>query len=249
MAHIMLGSAELKFHNTEGCKYELGSLAQDGDHLYRYVKANAAIAAGEVVVCDTVATTAIANITGVDNTGDRATGKLPYVEDSGETWTVGQWVGSYLFVHGGTGVGQIKKIISNTATRAYFGAVHKGFGIGLEDDPMGTTPDTTSDITIISPWQVIKAAVSDKIQTVCGYAPFAFTTQYYGWVCTTGVGNPLMGGTGVLDTPVCAGDDTAGQGTICGVGDDLGDAVPFGICLEAGSDNERWAVLLRGTAL
>lgn len=245
MAFINTGGAALKDHNTSDCRHQLGSVVWDGEHLYRYVKATAAITANNVVVANTAHVT-VTNITGFKNTGDRASGKFPYVEDSGESWTAGAYVGSYLYIHTGTGVGQMKRIVANTATRAYFEALHKGFGTAFEDDPFSTSPDTTSDITIISPWQVAKCGASDKIQTPMGYAPFAFTSGYFGWICIDGMGNPTMGGTGVLDTFVVPGDDTAGQGTIAGTGDDLGDGTPFGIACYAGADDTKWPVLLRG---
>ena len=50
------------------------------------------------------------------------------------------------------------------------------------------------------------------------------------------------GGESSEEVVVVPGDNTAGQGTIAGTGDDLGDGTPFGICLEAGGDDENWAV-------
>lgn len=240
-----LGAAALKYHNTSDCRFQLGQIAEDSGHLYRYCKATAAITAGNVVVANTAHVT-VTNITSLDNTGDRATEKYPSVTDSGESWTPGAYVGSYLYIHGNTGVGQMKRIVKNDATTAWFGALHPGFGQGIEDDPFSTSPDTTSDITIISPWQVKKCGASDKIQTPIGTAPFAFTSGYYGWVCIDGMDNPTMGGTGVIDTVVVPGDDTAGQGTIGGTGDDIGDGTVFGIACYAGADDTRWPVLIRG---
>ena len=59
------------------------------------------------------------------------------VGDSGESWTVNEHVGKYVYLNGGTGANQIAYIQSNSATVLTLG------------DTLTTDPDTTTDIAII----------------------------------------------------------------------------------------------------
>lgn len=238
--------ASLKYHDTTKAYAPLGTLVQEKDHLYRYVKATAAIAAGENVIGKSAYHT-ITNITGFKNTADETTSRgANYIEDTAETMTPGLYVGGFLHLGTGTGVGQTKRITENSATRIYYEAMHRGMG---ESNAFGTDPDTTTDIVVIAPWHVLKCAASDKIQTVMGCAPIAFTSGRYGWIVVSGLVSMKCGGTGVLDTVIVPGDDTAGQATIAGTGDDVGDCTPVGVAMFAGADDTSWPVLLRGTAL
>ena len=240
------GAPKASTQNTEFPEYELGSLAIVNDRAWRYVRATAAITAGEVVVV--TSPSQVSNITGVQNTPDPGVGS-PWIEDSGETMTVNYYKDCYLYISGHTGAGLMKRIVSNTATRIYYKAMYPEMG---EADGFSTTPDTTTDYNILTPWHVKKAVASDKIQTPIGYAPFAFTAHYYGWVLASGMGNPAMGyasGSAVIDTLVVPGDDTAGQGTWAGPADDLGDATPFGVMMYAGANDTKWPVLFRGIGI
>jgi len=236
-----------KIHNTSDKKWELGSIAVCRDHVFRYIKASAAIAAGNLVVTTDIAQ--VTNITGLSNAGDRNTNSYPYIEDSGESMTVNYYEDFYVYLSGNTGVGQIKKVHRNTATRLYLKAVYPELG---EADTFDPSPDTTTDYNLISPWFCEKAEASDKIQTVIGYAYAAITQHRYGWVICGGVGNPSSGtaSAGVIDTCYGAGDDTAGQGSCAKAGtDDIGDFTPCGVALYAGADDTKWPVLFRGIAL
>ena len=235
--------ASLKHHNTTKAYAPLGVVVQEKDVFYRYVYASAAIAAGELVIGKSSYTT-ITNITGFKNDADETTGSgANYIEDTGETMTVGLYVGAYLHLGTGTGVGQTKRIVRNTATRIYYEAIHVGLG---ETNAFGTDPDTTTDIVVIAPWHVLKGAASDKIQTTMGSAPLAFTSGRYGWIAISGMSSMKCGGTGVLDTVIVPGDDTAGQGTIAATTDDVGDCTPVGVAMFAGADDTNWPVILRG---
>ena len=59
------------------------------------------------------------------------------VGDSGESWTVDEHIGKYVYLNGGTGASQIAYIQSNTSTVLTLG------------DTLTTDPDTTTDIAII----------------------------------------------------------------------------------------------------
>ena len=104
-----------KIHNTVDPKWELGSIAIMGDHVYRYVKAGTALTAGSLAT--TLPIAAVANITGFRNTADENTGKWVYIEDSSETMTENIYAGLYVTISTGTAVGLQKRIRSNTATR------------------------------------------------------------------------------------------------------------------------------------
>jgi len=238
--------ASLKHHDTTKAYAPLGVVVQEKDNLYRYVKATAAIAAGECVIAK-VAYHTITNITGFKNDADETTGSgANYIEDTGETMTPGLYVGALLHIGTGTGVGGLKRIVKNTATRIYYEALHRGLG---ESNAFGTDPDTTSDMVIIAPWHVLKAVANTNFQTVVGTAPIAFTSGRYGWVVIAGPASVKSGGSGVVDTYVIPGDDTAGQATIATAGtDDVGDCITFGVSLFAGADDTFWPCLLRGTA-
>jgi len=247
-----LEGAQLKDHNSSTpIGASLGQIVQDGGHLYMYVKATAAIAANEAVVMQQAYST-LDDITGFKNTGDRATGQFPYVEDSLASWTVGDLVGSYLYIDAGTGAGQLKRIVSNTATRIYFAALHPGFGTSNEDDPFSTAPDITSDITIVAPFHVVKVPASTLTSPVIGYAPFAFTSGYYGWICITGIALIKSGTTAaslVAGVAVSAGDNTAGQLTGLANGETIDDIKLCGIALHAAADDQAAPIWLAGNIL
>jgi len=230
--------AQLKDHNSATPKgASLGQRVQDAGHVYMYVKATAAISANEAVVFQP-AYSSLDNITGF---GNRATGTFPYVEDSGATWTAGDLVGAALYIDAGTGAGQMKLIRSNTATRIYFEALHPGFGVGFEDDPFTTAPDITSDITIIAPFHVVKSPASTLTNKGIGYAPFAFTSGYYGWICVTGLGLTKSGTSGaalVAGMPISVGDDTAGQVTGIASAATSDDQSFAGIALHAAANDQ-----------
>jgi len=65
--------------------------------------------------------------------GDYATTTL---SDSGESWTIDEYVGYIVWIYGGTGSGQYSEIQSNTATKLTFNAVT-------------TAPDATSTYRIV----------------------------------------------------------------------------------------------------
>lgn len=208
------GFPGVKKHNTSTMQDIPGHcyLEQDplgGYNWWMYVKATAAVTATNMVIMET-AEEAVTNITGSGTSGSRETGVYPYVEDSGETWTINEHKGSFLYVHGNTGAGGFKRIVSNTATRVYYRALYPNMG---EEDAFSTAVDTTSDITILSPWHVKTAADADQ-QVVIGQAPFAFTSGYYGYIRVAAPPQIILvksGGSFTIGEYAIATDDTAGQ--------------------------------------
>lgn len=227
-------------HNTEDPQCELGSLWPVGDVVWRYVRAAAAITAGSAVISD-VASETVANITGSSSSTDRARGIYPYIEDSGESWTENIYRGCLLYVNGGTGAGQLKRIKWNNSTRAYYSAMYPYMG---EADPFSTDVDTTSDIVIISPYHVKTAPVTTKTNLVMGVAPFAFTSGYYGFIVAAGPALAKVGGAiAAVGTAVNPGDDTAGTLVGSGVGDDVGDVTTCGHALHVGAEDQATPIM------
>lgn len=225
-------------HNTVDQLLDLGSLWEADGCLYRYVRATTAVTAGQTVTAGVSLETAT-NITGFKNTGDRATGSWPYVEDSGLTMTPGIYVDGYVYILTGTGLGQMKRIVGNTATRIYFGALHPWLG---EKDPFTTAPDLTSDIVVIHPWHVIPTPVTTKTALVLGVAPAAITALYYGFIVESGVTLATVAATAVVGAPLMPGDDTVGTLLTISAADMSG-ATPVGYALHAGGTDQKTPVL------
>jgi len=246
-----LGAAALKHHNTSDCRFQLGALAEDSGHLYMYVQADAAISANNIVAMQE-ARTSFDNITSFDNTSDRAIEKYPSITDSGLSLTVGAHVGDFVYIDAGTGAGQMKRIVKNSATQIWFAALHPGFLESNEGDTFATDPDTTSDITIISPFHVIKAPATTLTTPVIGVAPLAFTTKYYGWICVRGVclaGSGTTAAALVAGVYVTPGDNTAGQCTGLANGETIDDVHIFGTALHAAADDQTAPIWIHGNVL
>jgi hypothetical protein len=216
----MMGFPGDKKHNTATKQDILGKCytVQDplgGTYIWMYVKAAAAVTAGDIVMMQS-AEESVTDITGSSNTGNRAQGVYPYVEDSGETWTVNEHRGAFLFIAGNTGAGQMKRVVKNTATRVYFRALYPQMG---ETDVLTTAADTTSDIVILNPWHVSPTADLAVYPTL-GQAPFAFTSLYYGYILVPApptIALVRAGGTLTLNHYVKADDNTNGQVMDAGV--------------------------------
>lgn len=225
-------------HNTADIRHTLGTVFTvehrlGGYSRWMYVRATAGITAGLMVIMETAEET-VTNITGFRNTGNRARGAYPYIEDTGETWTVNEHVGSFLYLAGNTGAGQWKRIRHNTATRVYFEAVRPEIG---ETDTLTTDPDTTTDIVIFNPFHVQTAADADQ-QCVMGQAVQAFTSTYYGYILVPHI--PVLalvksGGSITIGEYVVVTDDTAGQ---FGAASDADNETMSGIAIHAGAADQ-----------
>jgi len=239
-------------HNTETQQDSLGACytvsgerygGGGGTRTYMYVRATAAVTAMNMVQMESAAAT-VTDITGFSNSGDRVTNRYPYVEDSGETWTKNAYSGGFLYIAGNTGAGQMKRIRSNTTTRCYFQALYPEAG---ETDALTTVVDVTSDIVLILPWHVKPSTASDLQQPVIGNAPWAFTTQYFGYIIVPRAPTVVLvksGGSLTIGEYVSASDDTAGQVAACSNDSELGDESFCGIALHAGGTDVASPVML-----
>lgn len=231
-------------HNTVDRQDTLGNTYVVGDHVWMYVKANAAIAAGQIV-SPVLSAATVTNIDTTNNTVEEGVGK-PWVYDSGAGLTADAHVGSFLYINSGTGAGQMKRIVKNTTTKIWFEALYPEIG---EADGFTTALGATSDLVIISPYVVAESAVDSEVQLVMGYAPVAISSGYYGYIIHRGVGNPLTGtnnGALVAGKFVVPGDNTAGQATGVTTADDLFLGTPFGVALHAGADDQAAPVFFFG---
>ncbi|MCP4493363.1 MAG: hypothetical protein GY820_39565 [Gammaproteobacteria bacterium] len=231
-------------HNTEARLDTPGNTYVVGDRTWMYVKAGAAIAAGQIV-SPTVSAATVANIETQNNTVEEGVGK-PWVYDSGAGLTAQDHVGSFLYINSGTGAGQGKRIVKNTATKIWYSAMYPEIG---EADGFETALDTTSDLVIISPFTVVKSIADEEFHIVWGYAPLAITSGYYGYILHRGVGLPITGtdnAAPVAGKYVVPGDNTAGQATGIANTNDLFDATICGIALHAGADDQATPVFMLG---
>jgi len=227
----------LDAHNVTTPGAELGATYPVGDHTWMYVKAVAAVAATNAVIFK-IAEKTVTDLTAIDNVGDRATGKFPSVSDSNLAATANAHVGSFLYLNSGTGAGQMKRIVKNSTTQLWYEALFPEMG---EDDPFTTDPVADDDGQIISPFHVIKVAASTLNQPMMGVAPFAIDSGSYGWIICAG---PCLAGSGttnnalVAGSPVCSGDNTAGQITGAANANDWYDIAPFATALHASADDQ-----------
>lgn len=179
-------------------QFEIGERAMTPDgREWVYVKASTGgLAAGSVAV--PVTATAVDTV----SSSTDSQGRIVYVTEASAGWTVGAFEGSVMVVDDGTGVGQVAKILTNTTDTLY---------LAPENALTTALSVTDSDITIFSNSQVVKAAVTDKVQNAVGIAQIAFSAGDYGWILTKGVGKVLAGEVLVVGKDFVTGDDTTGQ--------------------------------------
>ncbi|MHC4278381.1 MAG: hypothetical protein ACYSTI_13845, partial [Planctomycetota bacterium] len=95
--------------------------------------------------------------------GDRGvatgTSTANLLKDTTQSWTVDQWQGAYVHIWNGTGQGQYRRIVDNTATDliVYDAAADAGIGVGqpFEITPVAGSTDTGSEYVIVGTdkWQ------------------------------------------------------------------------------------------------
>jgi hypothetical protein len=190
---------------------------------YRYVQngeASTAFARGKVAMQE-----AATDVDTVSSSTD-----LLSITNSGSTWTAGQFSGFQVYVNDGTGEGQLRYIIGNSADTLFL-QLALTTALAVAD----------SDILIFNPFVVNLATASG--QTVpMGVAIGAITAGYFGWLQITGVAEVLVGaGVAVANLAVKMGDDTAGQVAVIANGDDLYDVNPFGYALAANTNADKGA--------
>lgn len=194
---------QITFQNTTqtstAASFQIGQQGQTPDgNIWIYAQASTGtLAKGSIAVPDSV--TAVDLVSSSTNN----LGQIVYVTKASAGWTNGAYIGDYVVVDDGTGVGQMSRILDNTADTLYL-----------------ATPFTTalsvsdSDITIFKPWHVTKAAITDKTQNAVGIAQCAFANLEYGWLLQRGVGVVLAGIALTAGVDFTTGDDTTGQATI-----------------------------------
>lgn len=177
--------------------FNVGQRAQTPDgREWVYVKASAAVSAGNVVV--PAATTSVG--TTVTSSTD-SQGRIVYITKASAGWTVNQFAEGSVLVDGGTGTGQVAKIRGNTTDTLELYA----------DSALATALSTDSTIEIWTNFTVRKAVVTTKIQNAVGIAQVDLAADSYGFVLTRGIGRVIAGEVLTVGGSFVTGDDTAGQ--------------------------------------
>lgn len=192
---------EITFQNVKdtstGPLFNVGSRAQTPDgREWVYVKASAAVSAGNVVV--PAATTSVG--TTISSSTD-SQGRIVYITKASAGWTINQFAEGAVLIDGGTGTGQVAKIKGNTTDTLELYA----------DSALSTALDGTSTMEIWTNFTVRKAVVTTKIQNAVGIAQVDIAADSYGFVLTRGVGRVIAGEVLVVGGSFVTGDDTAGQ--------------------------------------
>lgn len=146
-----------------------------------------------------------AAVTAVDlvSSSTDALGRIVFITKASAGWTAGAFINDYVVVDDGTGVGQMARIMDNTAdTLQLYPEYALTTALAVAD----------SDITIFKPYHVVKAAVTSTLQNAQGIAQVAASAGDYMWLLYQGIGSVLAGAS---LTPVgsnfVTGDDTTGQ--------------------------------------
>lgn len=207
---------------TSSNKYQplmIGTIYHSWDgKIYTYTKfSETSVTAAAGHLLSPIANDTTANITGSSNTVDE-----PYVEDSAEDYVAGALRGYYLYINGGTGAGQTRRIVNNTTTRIY---VSRAFDTALSTD---------SDLIIWSP-NVCRKSPAALTSAPAGVSIGTIADGSYGWMQVYGlteavIAEAAMTQNGFL-TPSSA---TAGQAQEAGADETIDDAAVFGRAVQAG---------------
>lgn len=192
---------EITFQNVKdvstAAAFNVGSRAQTPDgREWVYVKASAAVSAGQVVV--PAATTSVG--TTISSSTD-SQGRIVYITKASAGWTVNQFADGSVLIDGGTGTGQVAKIRSNTTDTLEL----------YVDTALATALSTDSTMEIWTNFTVRKSVVTTKIQNAVGIAQVDIAADSYGFVLTRGVGRVIAGEVLTVGGSFVTGDDTAGQ--------------------------------------
>lgn len=208
------------YQTSQNANFMLGQRAftPDGRH-WAYVKASAAINAGDIVIAGANVAVAATVVSSAD-----ASGRTIYIYKAAAGWTPGQFEDCIGVVNGGTGVGQVFKIKGNTSNTLEL----------YPENALTTALDGTSTLVIKPVNVVTKSAITSKIQAAVGIAQTAFAAGDYGWVLTNGDGFVTSGAVLTAGADFTAGDaTTAGYATIGVTANGPFDAQSLGICLVA----------------
>lgn len=182
---------------TAPSQIKLGTRANTPDgSTWVYIKAAGVLAKGSVAVPNTVVSVDL-----VSSSTD-AQGRIVYITKASAGWTVGAYEDQYGVIDDGTGVGQTFRIQTNSAdTLTLYPSNALSTALAVAD----------SDLTIYLEGQVVKSAITVKIQNAVGIAQVAFAASDYGWVLERGVGTVLAGEALTVAGDFVTGDDTTGQ--------------------------------------
>lgn len=130
-------------------------------------------------------------------------GRIVYITKASAGWTAGAFADGWVIVDDGTGVGQAGRILTNTTDTLQLYPAY-AFSTALSS--------ADSDITITQNYNVVKSAITSKLQNAVGIAQIAFAASSYGWILTKGEG-VVLAGASLTPTGVgfVTGDDTTGQ--------------------------------------
>lgn len=177
-------------------KARLGQVIEDENgNKYIYAKASEALSQGMILVATTAA----------DDTVSSNTAKTIIETVTG--LTADENVGGYVIIDDGTGEGQVRKCIANTTTTITL------------DRALDTALDVAdSDVTILRPHIVEKAAVTTEDQPVVGVAPEDVASGSYFWMQVSGTAGVLTGAAAAAAVQLSPGDDTEGTAKTIGAG-------------------------------
>lgn len=181
-----------------------------------YVQASTAVSQFATVVPVAVTSVGTTISSSVNNLG-----QIVYITKAAAGWTAGQYGNGYVLINGGTGDGQVAKIIGNTATTLQL----------APENALTTALDSTSTMVIWTQFLVIPSLVTSKIQNATGVAQNAFNALDYGWVLTHGIGGALATTTLVAGEGFCTGAATAGDVIPVTTGQGSADAQTIGVCI------------------
>jgi len=175
----------------------IGQVANTPDgSTWIYVKAAEAISKGHVVVPDTAV-----GVDTVSSSSDQQS-RVVYITEASAGWTVGAYANAWGLVDSGTGVGQEFKVKDNTTdTLILYPEFALSTALAVAD----------SDITLVFPYLVDKAAVTSDTQQATGIAQVAIASGSYGWVLQKGNGVAIAGEALTASAGFTTGDDTEGQ--------------------------------------
>lgn len=203
-------------------------MTPDGSE-WLYVKADSALAKGSACVPN-----AVVDVDTVSSSTDNQ-GRIVYITEASAGWTPGAYANHWVIVDDGTGVGQAGRIADNSAdTLTLFPEFAFSTALSVTD----------SDIAIVAPFLVDKAAITSKLQSCQGIAQVAFAAADYGWILTKGVGVVLAGEALTLGASFVTGDDTTGQVVKGTTAKGEFDEQSLGYCLRANVAADQLALVM-----
>lgn len=212
---------------TPDCNVGTRAVTPDGSE-WVYVKADTALAKGSVAVPN-----AVVDVDTVSSSSD-ALGRRVFITEASAGWTVGAYAEHWVIVDDGTGVGQAGRIKDNTTDTL---ELYPEFALTT------ALSVTDSDIAIVAPHLVDKAAVTSKVQSAVGIAQVAFSAGDYGWLLVRGIGVVLAGEVLTIGCSFVTGDDTTGQVVKGTTAKGEYDEQTLGICLRANAAADQLALV------